>query len=40
VPDEFAALLFEQAKIGTRVLVTKDWMRQTYEPLDAPVNEA
>ncbi len=40
VPDEFAALLFEQAKVGTRVLVTKEWMRPVYEPLDAPVSEA
>jgi lipoprotein-anchoring transpeptidase ErfK/SrfK len=39
VPDEFAALLFKEAKIGTKVLITKDWMRQTYQALDAPAEE-
>jgi lipoprotein-anchoring transpeptidase ErfK/SrfK len=31
VPDEFAALLFRQAKLGDRVLVTKAWLRDVYE---------
>ena len=39
VPDEFAALLFREAKIGTKVLITKDWMRHTYQALDAPAEE-
>jgi hypothetical protein len=40
VPDEFAALLFQEARIGTRVLITKEWMRPVYQALDAPANEA
>ncbi|HEX8444113.1 MAG TPA: L,D-transpeptidase family protein [Allosphingosinicella sp.] len=39
VPDEFAQLLFKEAKIGSKVLITKEWMRQTYQALDAPSNE-
>jgi hypothetical protein len=39
VPDEFAQLLFKEAKIGTKVLITKEWMRQTYQALDAPAEE-
>jgi hypothetical protein len=39
VPDEFAQLLFREAKIGTKVLITKEWMRQTYQALDAPAEE-
>jgi hypothetical protein len=39
VPDEFAALLFKEAKIGTKVLITKEWMRPTYQALDAPAEE-
>jgi hypothetical protein len=31
--------LFKEAKIGTKVLITKDWMRQTYQALDAPAEE-
>jgi hypothetical protein len=31
VPDEFAALLFEQAGKGDKVLVTNDWMRGLYK---------
>lgn len=30
VPDEFAALLFEEAKLGDKVLVTKGWMTDIY----------
>jgi len=30
VPDEFAALLFAQARLGDTVLVTSDWLRDTY----------
>lgn len=30
VPDEFAALLFAQAKLGDRVLVTKGWRKDIY----------
>jgi lipoprotein-anchoring transpeptidase ErfK/SrfK len=40
VPDEFAALLFEEAKLGSKVLITKEWMRPVYQALDAPANEA
>ena len=31
VPDEFAALLFRQVKLGDRVLVTNAWLRNVYE---------
>jgi hypothetical protein len=31
LPDDFAALLFAEAKLGDRVLITKDWMTETYE---------
>jgi hypothetical protein len=31
VPDEFAALLFAQAKLGDKVMVTNDWMRSLYD---------
>lgn len=30
VPDEFAALLYAQAKKGDTVLVTRDWMPEVY----------
>jgi lipoprotein-anchoring transpeptidase ErfK/SrfK len=30
VPDEFAALLFAQATLGDKVLVTNDWKRNLY----------
>ena len=30
LPDDFAALLFEEAKIGDQVLITNGWMRETY----------
>jgi hypothetical protein len=30
VPEEFAALLFRQAKLGDKVLITNGWMRQVY----------
>lgn len=30
VPDEFAKLLFAEAKIGDQVLVTRGWARETY----------
>lgn len=30
VPEEFAALLFAQAKPGDKVLVTKGWAREVY----------
>lgn len=40
VPDEFAELLFREATIGTQVLITREWMRPTYQALDAPLNEA
>ncbi len=39
VPDEFAALLFREAKIGSKVLITREWMRPTYQALDAPAEE-
>jgi lipoprotein-anchoring transpeptidase ErfK/SrfK len=39
VPDEFAALLFREAKIGSKVLITREWMRPTYQALDAPSEE-
>lgn len=31
VPEEFAALLFAQAKLGDQVLVTKGWMPHLYQ---------
>ncbi|HEX8256018.1 MAG TPA: L,D-transpeptidase family protein [Allosphingosinicella sp.] len=30
VPEEFAALLFEQAKLGDTVFITNGWMTDTY----------
>ena len=30
VPTEFAALLFDQVKVGDKVLVTKGWMPDVY----------
>jgi hypothetical protein len=33
-------LLFEEAKLGSKVLITKEWMRPVYQALDAPANEA
>ena len=30
VPDEFAALLFAEAKVGDRVMIAKEWMRAVY----------
>jgi lipoprotein-anchoring transpeptidase ErfK/SrfK len=30
IPDEFAALLFDQAKVGDPVLVTSNWMPDVY----------
>ncbi|HEV2747718.1 MAG TPA: L,D-transpeptidase family protein [Allosphingosinicella sp.] len=30
VPDEFAELLFAEAKLGDRVLITNGWMTDTY----------
>jgi L,D-transpeptidase catalytic domain len=30
IPDEFAALLFSQVRLGDAVLVTNGWMQQTY----------
>ena len=30
VPDEFAALLFEEARVGDKVLVTNEWMTEVY----------
>jgi len=30
VPDEFAALLFEEARTGDKVLVTNNWMTEVY----------
>ena len=32
VPDEFAALLFEEVRLGDRVIVAKKWMREVYYP--------
>jgi hypothetical protein len=32
VPDEFAALLFARASLGTRVLVTRGWRPDIYGP--------
>ncbi len=32
LPDEFAALLFAEAKVGDRVIVAEEWMRQVYYP--------
>ncbi|MBR0552515.1 L,D-transpeptidase family protein [Sphingomonadaceae bacterium LXI357] len=32
LPDEFAAMLYSQAKLGDRVLITNDWMDQ-FEPM-------
>ncbi|HTG39629.1 L,D-transpeptidase family protein [Sphingomonas sp.] len=38
VPDEFAALLFEQARMGTEVLVTRNWRPDLYrEEAPAPI---
>lgn len=31
VPDEFAALLFAEVKLGDQVLVTNDWMTEIYD---------
>jgi lipoprotein-anchoring transpeptidase ErfK/SrfK len=31
VPDEFAALLFAEAKLGDQVLVTNGWMTEIYD---------
>jgi lipoprotein-anchoring transpeptidase ErfK/SrfK len=30
IPDEFAALLFAEAKLGDRVLITNRWMSEAY----------
>ena len=30
LPEEFAALLFAQARVGDRVLITRGWMRDEY----------
>lgn len=38
VPDEFAALLFAQAKKGDQVLVTRDWRPDLYKD-EAPAPE-
>ena len=32
VPDEFAALLFNEVRVGDRVIVAKKWMREVYYP--------
>jgi lipoprotein-anchoring transpeptidase ErfK/SrfK len=32
IPDEFAALLFAEAKVGDRVIVAQEWMRHVYYP--------
>jgi len=32
LPDEFAALLFAEAKIGDRVIIAEQWMREVYYP--------
>ena len=30
IPEEFAAILFREAKLGDRVMVTRGWMRAAY----------
>lgn len=30
LPDDFAALLFEQAKLGDKVIIVEEWMRDIY----------
>jgi lipoprotein-anchoring transpeptidase ErfK/SrfK len=40
IPDEFAALLFREAQLGSKVLITNGWMRETYSTADVPANEA
>jgi hypothetical protein len=32
VPDEFAARLFDEARVGDRVLITQGWMSRLYGP--------
>ncbi len=32
VPEEFAQLLFREARVGDRVIVTRGWMRNRYGP--------
>lgn len=32
LPDEFAALLFAEAKVGDQVMIAKEWMRAVYYP--------
>lgn len=32
LPDEFAALLFAEAKVGDRVTIAREWMRGLYYP--------
>ena len=41
VPDEFAALLFQGARKGDEVLVTRNWRPDLYppEPPAVPVEE-
>ena len=40
LPDEFAALLFEEVKVGDRVVIAKEWMREVYYPRQTPDRSA